>query len=422
MTRAKNPVLRGFHPDPSILRVGNDYYLAASTFQWFPGVQLYHSTDLVNWEEMKHPLRRVSQLDMRGNPNSGGVWAPCLSYCDGTYYLIYTNVRNFHGIFKDTHNYLVTANDINGEWSEPINLNSSGFDPSLFHDDDGKKYLVNMRWDHRMEKNDFSGILIQEYSEKEKSLIGEPKLIFEGTEVGATEAPHIYKRNGYYYLMVAEGGTMYNHGVLLARSKNIFGPYEIDTQPLLTTRDNKEISIQRTGHASLIDTPEGKWYVAYLGARPVGEKKRCILGRETCICEVFWNENGWLRLKNGGTTPPLEYESTLPVSIIKENNEREEFDFDTLPRTIKHFVFHLRNLARLVKERAICACTDTSQLPRGIIKLWSQDACSRTMPRLLLKWSLHQGIFSKWQGSACFTTHITSSISICQAKMARTII
>ncbi len=331
MTRATNPVLRGFHPDPSILRVGNDYYLATSTFQWFPGVQLYHSTDLINWEEMKHPLRRVSQLDMRGNPNSGGVWAPCLSYCDGTYYLIYTNVKNFHGIFKDTHNYLVTTNDLNGEWSEPIYLNSSGFDPSLFHDDDGKKYLVNMRWDHRMEKNDFSGILIQEYSEKEKSLIGEPKLIFEGTEVGATEAPHIYKRNGYYYLMVAEGGTMYNHGVLLARSKNIFGPYEVDSQPLLTTRDNKEISIQRTGHASLINTPEGKWYVAYLGARPVGEKKRCILGRETCICEVVWNENDWLRLKKGGTTPPLEYESTLPVSIIKKNNEREELDFDTLP-------------------------------------------------------------------------------------------
>ena len=162
MLKAINPIIPGFHPDPSICRVGDDYYLATSTFQWFPGVQLYHSKDLINWEELPSPLRRRSQLDMQGNPNSGGVWGPCLSYCNGTFYLIYTNTRNFHGIFKDTHNYLVTTNDIYGEWSEPIYLNSSGFDPSMFHDDDGKKYLLNMRWDPRMENHPFSGILLQE--------------------------------------------------------------------------------------------------------------------------------------------------------------------------------------------------------------------------------------------------------------------
>ncbi|MBQ4510962.1 MAG: glycoside hydrolase family 43 protein, partial [Clostridia bacterium] len=239
MLTQQNPVLTGFHPDPCILRVNEDYFLATSTFQWFPGVQLYHSKDLVNWQEIKSPLNRLSQLDMHGNPNSGGIWAPCLSYNNGTYYLIYTNVKNFHGIFKDTHNYLVTTTDIfSGNWSEPIYLNSSGFDPSLFHDDDGKKYLLNMRWDHRVEFHDFAGILIQEYSEKEKKLIGEPKTIFKGTPIGATEAPHLYKINGYYYLMVAEGGTMYNHGIRMARSKNIMGPYEADPQPLLTTRNN----------------------------------------------------------------------------------------------------------------------------------------------------------------------------------------
>ena len=136
----QNPILTGFHPDPTICRVGDDYYLATSTFQWFPGVELYHSRDLVHWELLPSPLQRVSQLDMKGNPNSGGVWAPCLSYHEGVFYLIYTNVKNFHGIYKDTHNYLVTTTDPRGAWSEPVYLHSVGFDPSLFHDDDGRAY------------------------------------------------------------------------------------------------------------------------------------------------------------------------------------------------------------------------------------------------------------------------------------------
>ena len=331
MITAKNPILTGFHPDPCILRVGDDYYLATSTFQWFPGVQLYHSRDLVNWEEMPSPLRRKSQLDMVGNPNSGGIWAPCLTYNNGTYYLIYTNTKNFHGIFKDVHNYLVTTTDLYGEWSEPIYLNSSGFDPSLFHDDDGRKYLVNMRWDPRPEKNDFSGILMQEYSEKEGKLVGPVKNIFAGTPIGATEAPHLYKINGYYYLMVAEGGTMYNHGVQMARSKNIWGPYEVDPQPLLTVRNDPASPLQRTGHGSLINTPNGDWYVAYLCGRPIGEKGRCTLGRETCIAEVKWDENGWIRLKNGGTTPPTEYASYLTECKVAPTPTKDEFDFDILP-------------------------------------------------------------------------------------------
>lgn len=334
MLKAQNPILSGFHPDPSILRVGEDYYLATSTFQWFGGVQLYHSRDLVSWEELPSPLSRLSQLDMHGNPNSGGVWAPCLSYCDGVFYLIYTNVKNFHGIFKDTHNYLVTTTDIYGEWSEPIYLNSSGFDPSLFHDDDGRKWLVNMRWDHRMEKNDFSGILIQEYSPEKKGLVGEPRLIFKGTSVGATEAPHIYKKDDYYYLMLAEGGTMYNHGVQLARSRELFGPYEADPMPLLTTRNNPERRYQRTGHASLVDTPSGDLYVAYLLGRPVGKKKRCILGRECALAQVEWRD-GWLRLKDGGIAPPEEYTVNLPAHPYPQAPETDTFELDALPHRYK---------------------------------------------------------------------------------------
>lgn len=361
MLYGTNPVLPGFHPDPSILRVGDDYYLATSTFQWFGGVQLYHSRDLVHWEELPSPLDRASQLDMRGAPNSGGVWAPCLSYCNGVFYLIYTNVKNFHGIFKDTPNYLVTATDIRGPWSEPVFLNSSGFDPSLFHDDDGRKYLVNMRWDHRMENHAFESIVLQEYSPEEKKLIGKPVSIYKGTEIGATEAPHIYKHNGRYYLMVAEGGTMYWHGVRMARSRSLTGPYESDPEPLLTTRHNPEHPLQRMGHASYVETPDGRSYVACLCGRPITDKRRCILGRETAIAEVVWNEDGWLRLKNGGQLPPVTYESHLPETVYPALPEHERFDMAVLPPHFKTLRLPLDQMGSL------------SDRP-GFLRLYGQEA------------------------------------------------
>ncbi|REJ13534.1 MAG: glycoside hydrolase 43 family protein, partial [Paenibacillaceae bacterium] len=172
MKTIHNPVLRGFNPDPSILRVGDDYYIATSTFEWFPGVQIHHSRDLRHWRLAARPLERRSQLDMLGNPDSGGIWAPCLSYADGLFHLVFTDVKSHVGPFKDTHNYLVTAPSIEGPWSEPIYLNSSGFDPSLFHDDDGRKWLVNMIWDYRKGKNKFAGIALQEYSPEQKRLVG----------------------------------------------------------------------------------------------------------------------------------------------------------------------------------------------------------------------------------------------------------
>ena len=381
MLNKKNPILTGFHPDPCILRVGSDYYLATSTFQWFGGVELYHSKDLINWEQLPCPLTRKSQLDLEGCPNSGGVWAPCLSYSDGVFYLIYTNVKNFHGIFKDTHNYLVTTTDLYGEWSEPIYLNSSGFDPSLFHDDDGKKYLVNMRWDHRMEHHDFAGILMQEYDPMAKKLVGEIKTIYKGTEIGATEAPHLYKKNGYYYLMVAEGGTMYNHGVRLARSKSIWGEYESDPQPLLTTRNNPEKYMQRTGHASYIEVENGQGYLAYLCARPLREKKvvdwaeGCsILGRETCIALVKW-ENGWLRLENGGEVPPEEYFSNLKEVKYAEKPVCDSFNTGALPlhyKTLRSPLSDFANLnerdgfLRIYGREAITSCNKQSMVARRL--------------------------------------------------------
>ena len=193
-----NPILPGFNPDPSIVRTGDDYYIATSTFEWFPGVQIHHSRDLVNWRLIARPLNRPFQLNMLGDPDSCGIWAPCLTWCDGLYYLIYTDVKRYGrttqagstgASVRDMPNYLVTSPTIEGEWSEPIFLNSSGFDPSLFHDDDGRKYLVNMLWDYRPGKNRFAGIVLQEYSAEKRSLVGPRQNIFIGTDIGFTRRP-----------------------------------------------------------------------------------------------------------------------------------------------------------------------------------------------------------------------------------------
>jgi len=191
--------------------VGEEYFIATSTFEWFPGVHIYGSRDLAHWELRGAPLDRTSVLNMAGNPPSGGVWAPCLTYDGERFFLAYTDVKSWVGSsdgsnagFKDTHNYLVTAPTVEGPWSEPTYLNSSGFDPSLFHDEDGRKWLLNMRWDYRLGKNHFSGVVLQELDLHQGRLMGPIFNLFDGTSIGYTEAPHLYKRNGWYYLMTAE--------------------------------------------------------------------------------------------------------------------------------------------------------------------------------------------------------------------------
>lgn len=345
MSIIQNPVLRGFNPDPSILCVGEDYYIATSTFEWFPGVQIHHSRDLVHWELIAHPLERLTQLNMLGEDNSCGVWAPCLSYDNGVYYLIYTDVKSFIGSFKDTHNYLVTATDIRGPWSEPVYLNASGFDPSLFHDRDGRKYLVNMLMDHTSFHGKFAGIVLQEYSPEEQKLIGPVHNIFPGTPAGLAEGPHLYFHDGYYYLMIAEGGTGYNHAVTVVRSQTLTGPYEMDPQlHLLTTKHQPWYPIQKAGHGSLIHAANGRWYVAHLCGRPVGPDRRCILGRETSLQEVVW-EDGWLRLANHTNCPSVQVEIPGTDAVPACRDLHEDFDQDT-------WSIHLQSLRVPLGDRA----------------------------------------------------------------------
>jgi len=342
----RNPILRGLNPDPSIVRVAEDYYIATSTFEWFPGVQIHHSRDLASWHLVGRPLNRPKQLDMRGNPDSCGVWAPDLSYAGGRFHLVYTDVKRYGrttvdgatgASFRDFHNYWVWSDRIDGEWSDPVHLNSSGFDPALFHDDDGHSWLLNMLWDHRPGRRRFAGVLLQEIDLTAGRLVGERRLIFEGTPLGFTEGPHLYKRDGWYHLLVAEGGTDRNHAVVMARSRSLFGPYEAHPDgPVLTSRGKPDAPLTRAGHGDLVETPSGETWMVYLCGRPLNLSDRCVLGRETAIQPMRWDEDGWLRTLDGSGTPVLTIEGAdVAHSCHAALDERHEFDSAVLPQAFQ---------------------------------------------------------------------------------------
>ncbi len=348
----ENPILPGFNADPSFIRVGDDYYIAVSTFEWYPGVQIYHSTDLANWTLVSRPLNRAAQLDMRGNGDSCGIWAPCLSYADGKFWLVYTDVKRLDGAFKDTHNYIVCCDTIDGAWSDPWYVNSSGFDPSLFHDDDGRKWFMNMQWNHRGEGTggnpahaSFDGILLQEWS-PERGLFGPVKNIYAGTDKGLTEAPHIFKRNGWYYLTTAEGGTGYNHAVTLARSRDIWGPYEDHPDKYVITVDDPSHPIQRTGHGQYVEADDGTGWHTFLMGRPlyVDGKPYCQMGRETGLAKVVWQDD-WMYLAGGGQMPPSQVdvgaEAAPRQDVVHARFENLPSEFQWLRTPDKDRLFRL---------------------------------------------------------------------------------
>ena len=294
-----NPVLRGFNPDPSILRVGDDYYIATSTFEFHPAVRLHHSRDLVHWTAIGHALD--DGFELRGIPDSGGVWAPSLTHADGRFWLAYSIVRTMDGDDKDIDNYLVTADDIAGPWSEPVHLGSRGFDFSFFHDPDGTHWIVGVQWDQRPEHPSFSGLVVEQYLPDERRTTGEAVVVYR--EDGLVEGPNLYRVGGWYYLLVAEGGTGWNHGITLARSRSLLGPYERDPrEAVLTTRDAPGHPLQKAGHGELVQMPGGQWWLVHLASRPtlhLGERYS-TLGRETCLQTVEFDDDGWLRLAGGG--------------------------------------------------------------------------------------------------------------------------
>jgi xylan 1,4-beta-xylosidase len=288
---------------------------------------------------MRRPLDRASLLDMRGKPDSCGVWAPCLSHADGRFWLVYTDVKRFEGSFKDAHNCITTAPAIEGPWSDPVYVNSSGFDPSLFHDDDGRKWFLNMIWEHRAgalakpRNPAFAGILLQEWDAASGKLIGAAKNIFAGSPLGLVEGPHLSKRNGWYYLTTAEGGTGYDHAVTMARSRRIDGAYELHPNVhLLTSKDASDAALQRAGHGQIVETPDGQVYHTHLCSRPLKGLKRSPLGRETAMQKCVWGDDGWLYLVEGGEAPAVEVASPFPTRCEPQPpSRRYEFSSPGLP-------------------------------------------------------------------------------------------
>lgn len=333
----KNPILRGFHPDPSFLKVGDDYYLATSTFEWWPGVEIYHSTDLVNWDLVSEPLNNPDNVDLKGVYDSGAIWAPHLSYSEGQFWLIYTIVKSATA-FKDTLNYVITSPKIEGPWSKPTFVTASGFDPALFHDDDGKHYFMNMLFDHRLDHPSFSGVVMQEFDTHKRQLVGQRRRFFEGTALGVCEGPQILKKDGWYYLLCAAGGTGYSHASTVARSHNVWGPYELSPwHPLISTKYHDDLPLAKAGHACFVEGPSHDWYIVHLCARPLTPHGNNPLGRETGIQPIIWRD-GWPLLANETHLPDLSVTIKSAESTIVQKtdfSERVAFDSQQLPRSFK---------------------------------------------------------------------------------------
>ena len=245
----ENPILPGFYPDPSICRVGEDYYLVNSSFEFFPGVPLWHSRDLLHWEQLGYVLTRESQLPLVDCRTSGGIFAPTIRYHDGRFYMITTNVTG-------GGNFFVWTDDIRGEWSGPIWIDHQGIDPSLFWDADGKVYYTGTHTD----ENGNNCIGQFEIDLETGAKLSETKCIWYGTGGKCPEGPHMYRIGNWYYLMIAEGGTEYGHMETIARSRSVWGPFEsCPHNPILTHRNAHRVEFQALGHADLVETPEGKW-------------------------------------------------------------------------------------------------------------------------------------------------------------------
>lgn len=318
----QNPILPGFNPDPSICRVGDDYYLVTSSFLWYPGIPIYHSKDLINWELIGHGITRPEQLDFKGLKDKNGIWAVTIRYHDGLFYLI-TTCSDCGG------NFYITAKNPAGEWSDPVWLkDAAGIDPSLIWDDNGKCYYSGNSWDFKKSWQGQCAIWTQELDLKQQKLVGEKKILTYGhaNNAGYTESPHLYKINGEYLLITAEGGTDMYHSITAHHSPTIFESFKADKiNPVLSHRHlGKDYPVQAVGHGDLVQTQKGDWWAVVLGKRVVdGEVP---LSRETFLCKVNF-ENGTPIFNPGHGKVLLEQERpNLPWSPVKKEPFRDEFD------------------------------------------------------------------------------------------------
>ncbi len=303
----RNPIIPGFFSDPSVCRVGEDYYLVNSTFEYFPGVPVFHSKDLVNWEQIGYCIDRPSQL-----PEGLNIFATTIRHHQGTFYMITTNVGA-------GGNFYVTATNPAGPWSDPIFIEAKGIDPDLFFDDDGRTYVISSPFE------------LYEIDLKTGKTLSEIRKVWNGVGGRYAEGPHIYKKDGFYFLMAAEGGTEEAHSQTIARSKDIWGPYMNNpANPILThvNAAGQGNPIQGVGHADIVDALDGSWWMVFHGYRTVADGVHHILGRETCLAPVTWPKNGWPVVNGNGTVTVDMTCPTLPLKPFPATPARTEFDED----------------------------------------------------------------------------------------------
>lgn len=329
-----NPIISGYNPDPSICRVGEDYYIVNSSFEYFPGVPIYHSKNLVNWELEGYCLDREEQLFLKNCRPSGGIFAPTLRYHDGTFFMVTTNVSG-------KGNFIVHTKDMKKGWSSPAWVDQGGIDPSLLFDDDGKVYFVSTS----MDENGNSGISLCQVNPFTGERLTPSVVISRGCGGRYPEGPHLYKWFGKYYLMLAEGGTEYGHMETMSRADNPYGPYEsCPHNPILSHKEDVREEIYCTGHADMMEDHQGNWWLVCLAVRPCGEGRNRVLlhnlGRETFLAPVVWDEEGWPVVGNHGLIS-LEMEGSLPGEkpVPVNRNFSDDFAVDNFS---PHYNF-LRN-------------------------------------------------------------------------------
>ena len=309
----KNPVLPGFHADPSVCRVGDDFYLVNSTFQYFPGVPVFHSKDLVNWEQIGNCLTRPSQIDLKETDGNSGIYAPTIRYNNGRFYMVTT-------VFPSRRHFYVWTDHPDGEWSEPIVIDFAigSCDPTLYFEDD-KCYFLWKEGD----------IKICEIDVETGKQLGEIHHLGTGLGGRYPEGPHIYKKDGYYYLLLAEGGTEHGHHVNILRSRSLFGPYESNPANPILSHFNMKMQnspIQGLGHADLVQATDSTWWIICLGYRTSGYLQH-VMGRETMLAPVTWEKGGWPVVNGDGTLQTDMKCRTLPLVPMAKDPIKEEFDY-----------------------------------------------------------------------------------------------
>lgn len=321
MNKYNNPVHRGFFPDPSVVRVGDDYYKVNSTFQYFPAIAISHSKDLVNWEIIGHGITNSEYLDLSNIGDSRGIWAPDISYYNGKFYIFATLRHNDYE--KPMRSQLVMTSDKpEGPYSKPTVIPVDNIDPSHFVDDDGRHYMIIA-----------PGITVVPLNDDCTEIIGDIIQVWAGTGERCPEGPHILKHNGWYYAIVAEGGTGYGHGINAARSKNLYGEYEPCPYNPVMRQTKSDAPIQRCGHGKLVETQNGEWWCAYLCGRP-NQGNYTTVGRETALDKVEWTDDGWFKINDGkGPSLVSEYPDLKKYNIVKKNKyyfNENKIDLDFL--------------------------------------------------------------------------------------------